>query len=228
MTIDTTTAPISIYGRTMNRYDEQGFEPAFTYFKGITRTNLRTQNAVQMLLDRLPPEFAGKIEEEQRAIQEARAKAEAATKARVEEIDAYWEENPPDILTELPENEPDAGELFDILAQYRISKITYDFSELYHYEEFEGIKSQGTTILGLDEFYLDDFGDLPDKDDIGLGDFLEEAVQSIANEYARECPGKLTGVDFGTVTFDVAAREISVTAEVEVKATKTFEKSWKV
>lgn len=76
-TIDTTTTPSipptiefevdKFYGRTMDRYKQQGFDQAFVYFKGITQTALRDQDAIQMLIDRLPPEFAGKIEEDAKA-----------------------------------------------------------------------------------------------------------------------------------------------------------------
>jgi hypothetical protein len=57
--------------------------PAYVYLTGIIRTNLREQNAVRMLLDRLPPEFASKIEED-RPAQEAKARADAEAKAKAE------------------------------------------------------------------------------------------------------------------------------------------------
>jgi hypothetical protein len=83
-TIPTTTTPPTIesevdkfYGRIMDRYKRQdtadtveqrafakqgAFSDAFLYFQSITKTNLRDQDATQKLLDRLPPEFAAKVE----------------------------------------------------------------------------------------------------------------------------------------------------------------------
>jgi hypothetical protein len=46
------------------------------------------------------------------------------------------------------------------------------------------------------------------------------------DEYIRECPGKIN--DDGTVTFDVASRTISVSAECEVTTTEAFDQSWSV
>jgi hypothetical protein len=246
--IDTTTTSITptfnpptiesevakFYGRTMTRYNEQGVDSAFAYFTGIIRTNLRDQNAVQMLVDRLPPEFAGKYEEVKRATQQARMQQEAEAKARAEseaayqkELDAFWANNPPDALTELPEYEvDDAGELFDLLARYRITKIEFEYSERWHWDQFEGIESQGTQIWISDDFTIA-IDELPDDAEIGIAEFLDEAIQNVAGEYAGKTPGKL-GDDYGTVTFDVVAREISVQAEVEVKNTETFEESWSI
>jgi hypothetical protein len=47
------------------------------------------------------------FEEKARAKAEAEAKAEAAAKAWEDELGTFWAKNPPDVLTELPETEPD-------------------------------------------------------------------------------------------------------------------------
>jgi hypothetical protein len=118
----------------------------------------------------------------------------------------------------------DAGELFDVLARYRIAQVTYDFAcDYWRDGEMSNIEAVDTTFWVSDDLYIDG---LPD-DDGAIHDAISEFVKEIANdEYVGEVPGKIE--EGGTVTFDVTAREISVTAEVEVTKTETFEETWSV
>ena len=241
MTITATTAPTytpptiesevdKFYGRTMNRYNEQGFEPAYSYFKGIIRTNLRTQDAVQMLLDRLPSEFTPKFEEEKQAEQEAKAKCEAEAKVRAEaeatwhvKVDTYWREHPVKALTELPGN--DASELFDFLAAYHVTEVQYDFACDYWPDgDFSGFQDQSISVQFEDDDPGMDLYDIPDEES-EIADTLTDVIHELGYDYANNCKGQL---NVGSVTFDVATRTISASAECEVTTTETFEQSWKV
>jgi hypothetical protein len=71
-------------------------------------------------------------------------------------------------------------------------------------------------------------GELPDDDDIGIEEFLSDAVKAIADEYVSDFASGRKISDGGTVTFNVPARKISVSAECEVTTEEMLEESWSV
>jgi hypothetical protein len=166
---------------------------------------------------------------------EAKAKAEAEAEAkRQREIDAFWAKNPPNPLTaEKWENADLSDEevVFDILARYRISIIEYTFRPEYHWDEFLNVGDHDITFWLSDDLQMNQSlyfkGDeLPEDEDDEIKDTLEDAIHTIADEYATDFASNRKIEDDGTVTFDIAARKITVSAECET--TRTFKKSWSV
>jgi hypothetical protein len=76
--------------------------------------------------------------------------------------------------------------LFDILARYRIAKVEYNFSELWHWENFEGIEFQSTAIWASDDFQID-LGDLQKTS-------LRKPSKTLRTNTLASALGKLTGL----------------------------------
>ena len=69
---------------------------------------------------------------------------------------------------------------------------------------------------------------LPNDDDDGtICSYLYESMEELATEFVEEkAASKGKVVEGGTVTFDVAARKVTVRTTIEVTREEDFEESW--